>query len=105
MLKETCRPPYDPAGDTSSAFIPILIVFGRAASRVRNLPEVQAERVLDLLRNDPDAGIRKVTLKSVDRFRSPQLAGKQQQKAETDPEPFIRELAASTLKKVERRKK
>ncbi len=73
-----------------------------AASGIRNLPEVQAEKVLDLLRNDPDAGIRKVMLKSVDRFKSPQLAAKLQQIAETDPEPFIRELAASTSKKMKR---
>jgi HEAT repeat protein len=76
-----------------------------AASGIRNLPEVQAERVLDLLRNDPDAGIRKVVLKSADRFRSPQVAAKLQQMAETDPEPFVRELAASTVKKMKRKRK
>ena len=76
-----------------------------AASGIRNLPEVQAERVLDLLINDPDAGIRKVTLKSADRFRSPQVVAKLQQMAETDPEPFVRELAASNVKKMKRRRK
>lgn len=76
-----------------------------AAAGIRNLPEVQAERVLDLLRNDPDAGIRKVMLKSADRFRSPQVAAKLQQMAETDPEPFIRELAASTVKKMKRKRR
>jgi gamma-glutamyltranspeptidase len=57
------------------------------------------------LRNDPDAGIRKVVLKSADRFRSPQVAAKLQQMAETDPEPFVRELAASTVKKMKRKRK
>ena len=76
-----------------------------AASALRNLPEVQAGRVLDLLINDPDAGIRKVTLKSADRFRSSQVMAKLQQMAETDPEPFVRELAASTVKKVKRKRK
>jgi HEAT repeat protein len=76
-----------------------------AASGIRNLPEVQAESVLDLLISDPDAGVRKVTLKSAERFRSPQVAEKLQQMAETDPEPFVRELAAITVKKVKRRRK
>lgn len=76
-----------------------------AASGIRNLPKVQAERVLDLLRNDPDAGVRKVVLKSAVRFRSPQVAAKLQQMVETDPEPFVRELAASTVKEMKRKKK
>ena len=76
-----------------------------AASGIRNLPEAQAEKVLDLLINDPDAGIRKVMLKSVDRFRSPQVATKLQRVAETDPEPFIRELASSIVKKMKRKRK
>jgi HEAT repeat protein len=76
-----------------------------AASGIRNLPEVQAERVLDLLINDPDVGIRKVTLKSADRFRSSSVLAKLQQMAETDPETFVRELAASTLKKMKRKRK
>jgi hypothetical protein len=71
-----------------------------AAAGLRNLPEIQTERVLDLLINDPDPGIRKVLLKSADRFRSPQVAAKLRKMAETDPEPFIRELAVSTAKKV-----
>lgn len=76
-----------------------------AASGIRNLPKVQAERVLDLLRNDPDAGVRKVVLKSAVRLRSPQVAAKLQQMVETDPEPFVRELAASTVKEMKRKKK
>lgn len=76
-----------------------------AASGIRNLPEDQAEKVLDLLRNDPDAGIRKVVLKSVASFRSPQIVEKLQQMAETDPEPFVRELASSTVKKMKEKRK
>jgi len=71
-----------------------------AASGIRNLAEPHAERVLDLLRADPDAGIRKVVLASAGRLRSPQVAAKIQQMAETDPEPFVRELAASTVIKL-----
>ena len=76
-----------------------------AASGIRNLPEAQAERMLDLLKNDPDAGIRKVVLKSAVQFRSPRMAAKLQQMAETDSELFIRDLAASTLKKMKGKRK
>ena len=64
-----------------------------AASGIRNLAEDQAERVLDLLRSDPDAGIRKAAVKSAERFRSLQVAAKLQQMAEANPESFVRELA------------
>jgi HEAT repeat protein len=69
-----------------------------AASGLRNLSKVKAEKILDLLINDPDAGIRKVVLKSVDRFKSPQLAAKLQQMAEKDLEPFVRDLAARAVR-------
>ena len=69
-----------------------------AASGLRNLSKVKAEKLTDLLINDPDAGIRKVVVKSVDRFKSPQLAAKLQQMAEKDSEPFVRELAAHAVK-------
>lgn len=82
---------------------PILRV--AAASGIRNLPEVQAGRLLDILKNDLDSGVRKVMLKSASRFRSPQVAMKFQQMAETDPEQFVRELAASTVKKMKRKRK
>jgi len=75
-----------------------------AASGIRNLPEIQAERVVDILRNDPDAGIRKVVLKSAERFRSLEVEAKIQQMAATDPEPFVRELAASTVKEMKRKR-
>jgi HEAT repeat protein len=76
-----------------------------AASGIRNLPEAQAEKVLDQLKDDPDAGIRKVVLKSAVRLKSPRVAAKLQQMAKSDPEPFIRELAASTAKKIKTKKK
>jgi HEAT repeat protein len=73
-----------------------------AAAGIRNLAEVQAERVLDLLKSDPDAGIRKVVLKSAVRFRSPRIVAKLQHMAKTDPEPFVRELAASSVRNTKR---
>jgi HEAT repeat protein len=72
-----------------------------AASGIRNLPEVHAERVMERLQDDPDAGVRKVTLKSVSEFRSPQLVAKVQRIAEADPEPFVRDLAVSTVERMQ----
>ncbi|HDR4482907.1 TPA: hypothetical protein QCQ09_004562 [Bacillus cereus] len=68
------------------------------ASGIRNLPEIQVEKVLDLLKDDPDAGIRKVMFKSAQRFKSPEVEGKLQQMANRDPEPFVSELAKSIIK-------
>lgn len=76
-----------------------------AASGIRNLSQTQAERMLDRLKDDPDAGIRKVALTSAVGLKSPRVATKLQQMAETDPEPFVRELAASTVKKMKRKRK
>lgn len=76
-----------------------------AASAIRNLSEVPAGKLVDLLKNDPDAGIRKVMLKSAERLRSPKLAAKLQKIADKDPEPFVRELAASTVTKMKQKKK
>ncbi|HZR46312.1 MAG TPA: HEAT repeat domain-containing protein [Candidatus Manganitrophaceae bacterium] len=75
-----------------------------AASGIRNLPGAQAERLFDLLKNDSDAGIRKVTVQSAFRVKSPRVAAKLQQVAENDPEPFVRELAASSIKKIKSKK-
>jgi HEAT repeat protein len=80
------------------------ILRSAAASGIRNLPEAQAERILDQLKDDPDAGIRKVMLNSLDRFRSKQIEAKLQQIAQEDPEPFLRELASSTIEMMRRRK-
>jgi HEAT repeat protein len=76
-----------------------------AASCIRNLPQAQAERMLDRMKNDPDAGIRKVALRSAVRLTSPRMIAKLQQMAEKDSEPFVRELAASTVKKMKRKRK
>jgi len=76
-----------------------------AASGMRNLPEKQALKVVDRLRKDADAGIRKVMLQSALRFRSPQMAAKLRQIATKDPEPFVRELAASVPQPQKRKKK
>ncbi len=76
-----------------------------AASGIRNLPQAQAERVLDLLIKDRDSGVRKVLLKSATGLKSPQVAAKLQEVAKEDEDPFVRELAASVVKKVKRQKK
>lgn len=75
-----------------------------AASGIRNLPEVQAEKVLDLLRKDPDVGVRKVLLKSAGRLRSAEVEVKLQQMAETDPEPLLREMAAGAVNEMKKRR-
>ena len=76
-----------------------------AASGIGNLPLPQAEKLLDLLSEDPDAGIRKVALRSALPLKSSRVAAKIQKMARTDPEPFVRELAASAVKRVRRKKK
>lgn len=75
-----------------------------AASCIRNLSQAQAERMLDKLKDDPDAGIRKVALASAARFASPKLAAKLQQVAETDAEPFVRDLAATIVKRMKKKR-
>jgi len=76
-----------------------------AASGMRNLSDEQAEKIMELLRNDPDAGVRKVLVKSADRFRSPRMAERMQQMADSDPEPFVRDLAASVVTRMKKRTK
>lgn len=71
-----------------------------AAAAIRNLSPTQAERMLDRLKDDPDAGIRKVALTSAVRLTSPRLEAKLRQMAEMDPEPFVRDVAAATVKKM-----
>lgn len=75
-----------------------------AASGIRNLPEVEAEKVLDLLKDDPDAGVRKVMVKSAERFKSPEVEEKLQQIAERDPERFVSDLASSVVKKMKNKR-
>lgn len=76
-----------------------------AASAIRNLSEVQAGKMMDLLKDDPDAGIRKVMLKSAERLRSPKIAAKLQKIAQKDPEAFVRALAPTSVTKMKRKKK
>lgn len=88
----------------TAAASPEAVVRVAAASSLRNLPEVQAEQVLDQLVDDPDAGIRKVTLNSARQFRSLEIEAKLQQVAETDSEDFVRNAAASTVRVMQRKR-
>jgi HEAT repeat protein len=90
---------------TEAATSQEVVVRIAAASGIRNLPEVEAEKVMKLVSNDPDLGVRKVVLKSVAEFKSPRMAAKLQEMAENDPEPFVRELATSALKAMQEKLK
>jgi len=68
-----------------------------AASGIRNLQVRDVERITNLLKNDPEVGVRKVMLHSVVKFKSPQLAIHLQEMVDKDPEPQLRELAAKTV--------
>jgi HEAT repeat protein len=72
-----------------------------AASGLRNLSEENANKVTDIFIQDKDAGVRKVMLNSISRFKSPKLKAKIKMISEKDSEPFIREIAA----KIANRKK
>jgi HEAT repeat protein len=85
---------------------PILRV--AAASGLQNLKPAHAERVLNTLKNDPDAGVRKVMVKSAARVSSPRIAAVLEQLAESDPEPFVRRAivsAPASPKKIARARK
>lgn len=69
------------------------------ASGIGNLPFAQAEKLFDLLSKDPDAGIRKVAIKSAAQLKSPRVAAKMKKLAQNDSESFIRDLASSILNK------
>lgn len=71
-----------------------------AASGLRNLSEQDAGKVSDLLIEDRDTGVRKITLKSISGFRSPKMIAKVQKLAEKDPESFIRDMAFSAVSKM-----
>jgi HEAT repeat protein len=73
-----------------------------AASGINNLSVANADRMLGLLKDDPDIGVRKVALRSAARFNSPQIVAKLRQMAEMDPEPILRDLAANAVKKTEK---
>ena len=78
---------------------PDAVVRVAAASGLRNLSEHDAGRVLDKLAADGDQGVRKVAVKSVAGFRSPEMVARVQRIAEKDPEPFIREIASRSVQK------
>jgi hypothetical protein len=71
-----------------------------AASGIRNLSVAHADRMLGLLKDDPDIGVRKVALQSAAKFESPTIVAKLRQIAETDPEPVLRDLAANSVNKT-----
>lgn len=74
---------------------PILRV--AAASGLRNLKPAHAERVLNTLKSDTDAGVRKVLVRSAASVSSPRVAAVLRQIATSDPEPFVREATARAL--------
>jgi HEAT repeat protein len=77
---------------------PILRV--AAAAGLRNMDENAVQRVIDILSEDRDVGVRKVTLKSLSAFKGPYLAERVKKLAEGDPEKFIRELASDVLQRM-----
>lgn len=70
------------------------------ASGIRNISERDANILLDEFIEDKDVGVRKVTLKSVAKFKSDLIASKVQKLQESDPEPYIRELASNVIEKM-----
>lgn len=68
-----------------------------AAAGIRNLQVGGVEKITNLLKHDPDVGVRKVMLTSMVKFRSPQLATNLQEMVDKDPEPALRELAAKMV--------
>jgi hypothetical protein len=70
------------------------------ASGLRNLSEENADRVSNLLIEDRDVGVRKVTVKSISQFRSPALIAKVRKLAREDPESFLRDLASRTIEDI-----
>ena len=75
----------------------------QAAWGVGNLPPEAAQRILPLLLDDADAGVRSVSLKSSRKvFSSGTMPAAIKEKvaalSKSDPEPFIREASAQLLK-------
>ena len=71
-----------------------------AAAGIRNISEKDANILLDKFIEDKDVGVRKVTLKSVAKFKSDLIASKVQKLQESNPEPSIRELASNIIEKM-----
>ena len=76
-----------------------------AASGIRNLPDVDAEKMMNMLSKDADVGVRKVVLNSIARFRSPQFKRQVLEMSKKDPESFIRDLAVSIEQQMRMEKK
>lgn len=74
---------------------PILRV--AAAAGLQHLKPIHAERVLNTLKSDPDPGVRKVMVKAAARVRSPRVAAVLKVIAQSDPEPFVREITTDLL--------
>jgi HEAT repeat protein len=68
-----------------------------AASGLQHLRPAHAERVLDILKSDPDPGVRKVMVKSASQVSSPRVAAILKQIARSDPEPFVRQITIGLL--------
>jgi HEAT repeat protein len=84
----------------TAAASPEPVVWVAAASGLRNVRDTTAARILERVRTDPDAGARKVAVQSVARFTHPQLRAKVQQIVDEDPDPFVRESAANTIRRM-----
>jgi HEAT repeat protein len=67
------------------------------ASGILNISEKDANILLDKFIEDKDVGVRKVTLKSVAKFKSNSIVSKVQKLLENDPEPSIRKLASYVI--------
>jgi hypothetical protein len=67
-----------------------------AAAGLQRLKPAHAERLLDALERDDDPGVRKVMVRSAARVNSPRARAIVQRMAQSDPEPFVREMATRT---------
>ena len=82
----------------ASSAEPILRV--AAAGALHYLKPTHAERLLTALKADPDAGVRKVMVRSAAQVKSPRAAALVKQMSAADPEHFVREKAAGALAAV-----
>ena len=69
-----------------------------AASGIRNLDPAHGEALFEALHRDPDAGVRKVALRSAATLNSPKMLQRLRTLSASDPEPSLRELADTLLR-------
>jgi hypothetical protein len=69
-----------------------------AASGIKNLDAVRGEALFDMLHRDPDAGVRKVAMRSAAALNSPAMLQRLRTLSTSDPEPSLRELAGTLLR-------